>query len=332
MPANEERLSLALVIPAHNEANHIGGVLESIPLWVDRIIVVDDASTDETAAVVSAFGDGRVRLIRHEHNRGVGGAMRTGYAAALEEGFDLVGKMDADGQMRADELERLVEPFTLGLADYTKGNRFYFRGATKTMPPHRGFGNAVFSFLTKLASGYWHVFDSQCGFTVVSAAYLRLIDLERLPDDYFFENAMLIELNALNACTIDVPISTMYGNEVSGVNVGMVLLTFPPRLIAGGAARFWRKHLLTDFGPIGLLTISGMALSAFGAAFGSYYWWLSVASGNIATTGTVMVAVLPVMLGIQLLVQAFSMSVISSAGARETAEYVRRLIADGRLR
>jgi len=317
---------LALVIPAHNEAAHIGEVLGSIPPLVAMIIVVDDASTDATASVVEGCNDPRVVLIRHERNSGVGGAMRTGYAAALKGGYDLIGKMDADGQMRADELARLVEPFLLGLADYTKGNRFFFRGATRSMPSHRGFGNSLFSFLTKVASGYWHVFDSQCGFTVVNAAYLRLVDLRRLPDDYFFENAMLIELNALNARVVDVPVSTVYGDEVSGVDVGKVLLTFPPRLLGRGAARFWRKHLVTDFGPIGLLTIGGMLLSAFGAAFGGYHWLLSISSGTVASTGTVMVAVLPLMLGIELLIQAFSMSVLSSAGARETAEYSRHLI------
>jgi len=252
--------------------------------------------------------------------------MRTGYAAALAAGYDLVAKMDADGQMVAEELELLVAPFDLNLADYTKGNRFYFRGAAASMPPHRGLGNTVFTFLTKVASGYWHVFDSQCGFTVVSAAYLHLINLSRLPCDYFFENAMLIELNALNARVVDVPVSTVYGGEVSGVNVGKVLLTFPPRLVAGGAARFWRKHLLTDFGPVGLLTISGGLLTMFGVIFGGYHWWLSTVTGIVASTGTVMIGVLPLVTGVQMLIQAFSMSVLSSPGARETAEYVRLLI------
>lgn len=328
MDRNAGGSTFAVVIPAHNEAAHIGQVLASVPSLVDRIIVVDDASTDETASAVASSVDPRVRLIRHESNTGVGGAMRTGYAAALEEGFDLIAKMDADGQMLARELAILKAPFEFGLADYTKGNRFYFRGATDSMPANRGLGNTVFSFLTKVASGYWHVFDSQCGFTVVSAAYLRLLDLSRLPADYFFENAMLIELNSLNARVVDVPVSTVYGSEVSGVDVRRVLLTFPPRLIVGGAARFWRKHLLTDFSPIGLLTVSGMLLTVFGVVFGGYHWWLSTASGVVASTGTVMIAVLPLVMGVQLLIQAFSMSVLSSPGARETADYTRLLITE----
>ncbi len=199
------------------------------------------------------------------------------------------------------------------------------------MPQNRSFGNTLLSFMTKVASGYWHVFDSQCGFTVARTAFLRLMDLESLPDDYFFENDMLIKLNALNARVVDVPTSTIYGREVSGVSVARVAFTFPPRLLLDGSRRFWRKHLLTDFSPIGALTLTGIALVTFGFVFGAYHWWLSLVSGQVATTGTVMLAVLPLILGIQLVVQSFSLSVLSSPGAQETAEYVRTLIARGDL-
>jgi dolichol-phosphate mannosyltransferase len=324
-----EPLTLALVVPAHNEALHIGAVLSSIPAWVSRIIVVDDASTDDTSAIVVALRDRRVRLIQHDTNRGVGGAMQTGYRAALEEGYDLVGKLDGDGQMRADELGRLVEPFRLGLADYTKGNRFYFINAARTMPPHRSFGNTVLTFLTKLASGYWHVYDPQCGYTVVRSAFLRLLDVDDLPSDYFFENDMLIKLNALGARVVDVPTSTIYGQEVSGVRVGRVIFAFPMRLIWRGTRRFWRKNLVTDFGAIATLSLIGLVLIIPGIFFGAYHWWLSATTGQIATTGTVMIAVLPIILGVQLGLQALVLSVLSSPGAAETAHYIRRLIANG---
>jgi len=320
------RLALAVVIPAYNEAAHIAAVLANVPPRVSRVVVVDDASTDDTARVAEGCGDARVRVVRHERNAGVGAAMKTGYRAAIAEGFDLVAKMDADGQMRSEELGRLVEPFDLGLAEYVKGNRFYFRNATIGMPATRTFGNSVLSFLTKLASGYWHVLDSQCGFTVASVPFLKLIDLDQVADDYFFENDMLIRMNSLNARVVDVPVSTVYGSEVSHVNVTRVALGFPPRLLAAGLRRFWRKNLVTDLGPVGSLTVVGSLLAAFGAVFGAYHWWLSVASGAVATTGTVMVAVLPLILGLQLLIQAFSMSVAASPGAAETAYFVRRLI------
>ena len=324
-----QRLSLAVIVPAHNEAAHIGPVLESMPQEVDRVFVVDDASTDGTAEVVGRIADNRIRVLRHDTNRGVGAAMRTGYRAAIEEGFDLVAKMDADGQMRPEELARLIEPFHMGIADYTKGNRFYFRNATLGMPAHRSFGNSALSFMTKLASGYWHVFDSQCGYTVASVPFLELLDLDQIADDYFFENDMLICMNALNARVVDVPVTTIYGAEVSGVRTHRVAFNFPPRLVSGGLRRFWRKQLVTDFSPIAILSLSGLALGLFGAVFGAYHWWESVVTGNAATTGTVMIAVLPLIVGIQLLVQAFSMTVAASPGASETADYVRYLIRAG---
>lgn len=320
---------ITAVLPAHNEAAHIGAVISSIPSWVQRIIVVDDCSTDATADVVGELDDLRVHVIRHERNTGVGGAMKTGYREAVAGGADIVAKLDADGQMRPDELERLVEPLILGLADYCKGNRFYFRGAVASMPGYRNFGNTLLSLLTKAASGYWHVYDSQCGFTVVRAAFLQLIDLDALADDYFFENSMLIEMNLLNARVVDVPVTTIYGSETSGVNLGRVVLSFPPRLVAGGARRFWRKHLVTDFDATTILVLAGLILTAFGLGFGAFHWYRSVATGVIASTGTVMIAVLPLIIGIQLVIQAFSIAVQASPGARETAQYVRTLVERG---
>lgn len=325
------RLSVAVVLPAHNEAAHIGGVLRDIPSLVDKVIVVDDASTDNTAEIAEECGDERVVVVRHERNSGVGAATKTGYRIAIEGRYDLVAKIDADGQMRGIELERLLEPFNLGMADYAKGNRFYFRDATLGMPLARSFGNSALSFLTKLASGYWHVFDSQCGFTVASTPFLELLDLDQIADGYFFENDMLIRMNSLNARVVDVPVSTIYGDEVSGVSISKVVASFPPKLLAGGLRRFWRKNLVTDFGPIGALTVIGTLLVAFGALFGAYHWWLSVVTAVAATTGTVMIAVLPLILGLQLLIQAFSMSVVASPGAAESAEFVRVLVSSRSL-
>lgn len=329
--ATTAETTLAVVLPAHNEARHIGEVISSMPAFVDAIIVVDDASTDDTAEVARTSGDARVEVLVHASNAGVGRAMRTGYRRALERGFDVVAKMDADGQMNPRELARVVEPIVHGVADYTKGNRFYFRGATRTMPARRNFGNQLLAFLTKVASGYWHVYDPQCGFTAARSSFLRLIDMDQLASDYFFENDMLIKLNALNARVVDVPITTLYGSEISGVSVARVAFTFPPRLFVAGGARFWRKHLVTDFGAISVLTLGGLALSLFGAAFGGYHWWLSSATGHVATTGTVMIAVLPLIVGIQALLQAFTLSVAASPGAAETAAYVRELISHGGL-
>lgn len=321
--------TVAVVLPAYNESAHIGEVIATIPQWVDHILVVDDASTDNTADVAASLNDARVTLLRHQTNGGVGASMVTGYKEALNTGCDIVVKMDADGQMLPSDLERLVRPIAMGIAEYAKGNRFYFRNATREMPMVRGFGNAFLSLLTKAASGYWHVFDSQCGFTAVNSSFLRLIDLERVAPDYFFENDMLIQMNGVGARVVDVPVTTVYGTETSHVRVHRVALSFPPRLVSRAFARFWRKHLLTDFGAVAVLASLGLLLGVFGAAFGAYHWWRSATDGVAATTGTVMVAVLPIILGFQLLLQALALNVSGSPGAKETAEYVRLLIEDG---
>ncbi len=325
-------LRVGVIIPAYNEAEHISAVVESIPPFVDRIFVVDDRSSDGTADVVRALSEPRLRLIERDENGGVGAAMACGYRAALEENLDVAVKIDADGQMEMTELERLVMPIVRGLADYTKGNRFFLERGTKGMPAERMFGSVALSFMTKMASGYWHVYDSQCGFTALRTTFLRMIDIDRIASDYFFENDMLIKLNALNARVVDVPTKTLYGDETSHVNVSRVLLTFPPRFVVGGIRRAIRKYFVTDFGAAGAFALFGLLLVLFGAVFGGYHWWVSVATGTSATTGTVMIAVLPLIVGIQLLVQAVGMEVSGSPGAEETVEYLHYLIQNRSLR
>lgn len=329
--AAQESISVAVIVPAHNEAAHIARVIATIPQFVDRIVVVDDASVDGTPGVVEGLDDPRVHLIRHATNTGVGGAMRTGYRFASANGYGIVVKMDADGQMLPAEMRRLVDPICLGMADYTKGNRFYLQGAAKSMPAGRGIGNTVLSFMTKVASGYWHVYDPQCGYTAIRGSFLGALDIDSIASDYLFENDMLIKLGALGAYVVDVPTSTVYGSEVSGVSILHVALTFPPRLLGAASRRFWRKHLVTDFGAVAVLSVGGAALVLFGVVFGGYHWWLSVVTGLASTTGTVMIAVLPIIVGIQAVLQAFAMTVTSSPGASETTQYARMLLSTGLL-
>lgn len=324
-------MKVGVILPAYNEAAHIAAVIASVPEFVDRIYVVDDCSTDGTPDVVRALGEPRVRFIQRAENGGVGAAMASGYKAALEDDLDIAVKIDADGQMDMRELERLVMPIFRGLADYTKGNRFYLESGTRGMPAHRMFGSVVLSFMTKIASGYWHVYDSQCGFTALRTTFLRMIDVDRIARDYFFENDMLIKLNAFNARVVDVPTSTLYGDETSHVKVSRVLLTFPPRLLGGGVRRTLRKYFITDFGAAGAFLLFGLVLALFGLVFGGYHWWLSVATVRSATTGTVMIAVLPLIVGIQLIVQSIGMEVSNSPGAEETVEYVHYLIQNRSL-
>jgi glycosyltransferase involved in cell wall biosynthesis len=201
-----ENLTYCVILPAYNEGRHLSAVVSRIPDWVDRIIIVDDASTDDTPTVAESLTDARVQVHRHERNRGVGGAMVTGFRAALDGGFDVAIKMDADGQMDAHELSTLVRPIELNMAEYVKGNRFRRTGRPAAMPRRRWFGNVVLSFLTKVASGYWHVFDPQCGFIAITAPTLCRLKLDGMATDYFFENDMLIRLNIIDARVVDVDI------------------------------------------------------------------------------------------------------------------------------
>jgi glycosyltransferase involved in cell wall biosynthesis len=310
-----------IILPAYNEASHLGAVLARIPDWVVGIIIVDDASTDETLTVARSLDDPRVRVVHHESNQGVGGAMRSGYLAALEEDYDIVVKMDADDQMDVAELSRLVWPVSAQMAEYAKGNRFRRNGKPPGMPGARWFGNVMLSLLTKVASGYWHVFDPQCGYTAINAETLRRLKLDGIACDYFFENDMLIRLNVLDARVVDVQTAAIYGRETSHLRVGHISRTFPFRLVRGFFWRFVKRHIVLDFGLIALLSILGLGLTLFGLAFGGYVWWLSASSGTPTNAGTVMIAVVPVILGIQMLLQALAMEVQSSPGAEETRRY-----------
>jgi glycosyltransferase involved in cell wall biosynthesis len=320
MVSTFEDTKICVILPAHNEAELIGGVIRSLPEWVSAIVVVDDVSTDDTSGVVEALNDPRVTLVRHAENTGVGGAMVTGYKTALTLDCDILVKMDADGQMAPEDLPRLIRPLVSKQAEYAKGNRFYVVNANRSMPSTRKFGSVVLTFMTKLSSGYWHVFDSQCGFTAIRTHLLKMIDLDSVAKDYFFENDMLIWLNTADARVVDVPIETLYGEEVSDVRISKVMWSFPPRLLRGWFFRVGRKYLVMDFGAIGALGLFGTVLTALGGIFGVYRLVLSNITGVVTTTGTVMFAVLPVIVGIQCLLQSFVMEVSESPGATETRD------------
>jgi dolichol-phosphate mannosyltransferase len=316
-------LSVGVVLPAHNESRHLAGVVAGLPVWVDHIVIVDDCSSDDTLTVARGLDDDRVHVIHHEENTGVGGAMRSGYRLALSHSCDVVVKMDADGQMDASELPLLLRPMRLGLADYSKGNRFRRSGRPPEMPAGRWFGNVALSFLTKIASGYWHVFDPQCGFTAITAATLRRVKLDGIASDYFFENDMLVRLNVIDARVVDVSTAALYGTEVSGLSIWRVLWSFPLRLMRRSIWRFLKRHVVNDFGLIAILATVGAALTLFAVVYGAYHWIESAATGTPATAGTVMIAVVPLILGVQMLLQGLALEVQSSPGSEETRRLAR---------
>jgi dolichol-phosphate mannosyltransferase len=307
--------AVGVVLPSYNESAFLPSVIESLPVTIDHVYVVDDCSTDDTPRVIASIDDPRVTYLRHEKNQGVGGAVVTGYRRALADGCDVVIKMDADGQMDPDEIDRLVAPLLFGVADYAKGSRFYVARSSDSMPKARKLGSVALSFMTKAATGYWHIFDSQCGYTAIKSSYLRLLPLDHLAKDYFFENSMLLWLNVYGARVVDMPVTTIYGEEVSGIRYRRILFGFPTRLLVGWARRFIRKYYLVDFGAMAALFSLGSILVLFGIVFGAVHWALSAQSGVPATTGTVMLAALPLIVGVQLLLQALLLEISNSPGA-----------------
>ena len=296
--------AVAVVIPAYRAEQLILKVLAGIPSFVSFVVVVDDCSPDHTAELVRGCADPRVFLVSHETNQGVGGAVLTGYGKALELGAKIIVKMDSDDQMDSAYLVPLLAPILKGQADYVKGNRFLHVNELQSMPPTRRIGNAGLSFLTKVASGYWDIFDPANGYTAIHASVIPLLDAAKIHKRFFFESNMLIELGIIRAVICDVHIPARYNNEASFLSEWRALIEFPPLLFAGFFRRFFTHYFVRDFSAVSMLSLLGTGLSLFGVIFGLYHWYISSISGTPASTGTVMLAVLPLILGSQLLIQA----------------------------
>jgi len=302
---------IAVVAPAFNEAKLIGRVIGTIPEFVDHVIVVDDCSRDDTfaAAQAEACGGGRVIVLQTRENGGVGCATMLGYGKALESGAQVIVKMDGDGQMPPEYLPALLDAIIEGNYDYAKGNRFLASESLRAMPRHRIFGNIVMTFMTKLASGYWHIFDPQNGYTAITADALRSLNLSEIYPRYFFENDMLVHLNLRRARVKDVAMPARYGEELSSVNLFKVGVTFPLLSLRRFAKRIYQNYVLRDFSPIALFLLLGAALFGWGFLFGAYLWIKSIVTGHPTPTGTIMLSVLPLILGFQLLLQAIVLDI-----------------------
>jgi glycosyltransferase involved in cell wall biosynthesis len=300
---------IATVLPAHNEARHIGDAVRTMPEFVDHIIVVDDCSRDGTADAARATGDARVVVLQPAQNQGVGGATLLGYEKGVELGSDILVKMDGDGQMDAAYLPALLDALVEQNYDYAKGNRFLAGESLAQMPKVRLVGNIVLTFMTKLATGYWHIFDPQNGYTAIKADALRVLDLKTIHRRFFFENDMLGHLNYQNLRVRDVAIPARYGEEVSDLNPFKIGVTFPFLLLRRFFRRLYQKYVLRDFSPIALFLFIGFLLFFWGMAFGIYLWVKSIRTGQPTPTGTIMLALLPLILGFQLLLQAIVLDI-----------------------
>jgi dolichol-phosphate mannosyltransferase len=297
------RPNVIVVIPCYKVSLQIMEVINNIGEECDKIIVVDDACPEKSGALVEReCTDERVTVIYNESNLGVGGAVLAGYRLALDFNADIVVKIDGDGQMEPSLIPKFIEPISRRDADYTKGNRFYHIPDLSNMPLIRLFGNAVLSFITKLSSGYWNIFDPTNGYTAIQASLIPHLSPEKVSNDYFFESDMLFRLNLLQAKVVDIPMSAKYSNESSNLKVRKIIPIFLYKNIKNLIKRIFYNYFLRDFSAASIELVSGSALAIFGFLFGAWEWYAHSQAGEIASTGTVMVAVLPLVIGFQLLI------------------------------
>jgi dolichol-phosphate mannosyltransferase len=296
----ETSVKIAVVIPCYKVSNHVLAVIAGIGPECCRIYAVDDCCPQGSGDLIEAQClDSRVTVLRNPHNRGVGGAVKLGYAAALADGMDIVVKIDGDGQMDPALLGIFVEPIIHGEADYTKGNRFLEVDALKAMPTLRLIGNSLLSFMTKFSSGYWDIFDPTNGYTAIHREALRRLPLHKISERYFFESDMLFRLNLARAVVVDIPMAAKYADEVSNLKISAVAGEFFGKHLRNFGKRIVYNYYLRDMSLASIELPLGTGLLLFGLLFGSVQWIASVRSGIPATTGTVMLGVLPILMGLQ---------------------------------
>jgi glycosyltransferase involved in cell wall biosynthesis len=285
--------TIAVIVPAYNEEKLIGKVLETVPNFIDRIIVVDDASSDGTGEVVKAYQqeDSRIIYLRHPRNEGVGGAIVTGYEWARDNEVAISVVMAGDAQMDPKDLPKLLDPLVEGEVDYSKGNRLFTGRAWKVIPKTRYLGNAILSFLTKIASGYWHVADSQSGYGAVTLDVLKTIDLESVYKRYGMPNDFLVRLNVYHFRVRDVSVNPVYGiGERSGIRIYKVVFTLSLLLFKLFLWRLKEKYIIRDFHPLVLFYLMGFVLTPVGFAFGCYLLIYRLFIGPVAATSALLAA------------------------------------------
>jgi glycosyltransferase involved in cell wall biosynthesis len=285
--------TIAVVIPAYNEEKLIGKVLKTIPTFVDHIVVVDDASRDHTGEIVKAnqLEEPRIIYIQHPKNEGVGGAITTGYKWARDNEIDISVVMAGDAQMDPQDLPKLLDPVVEGELDYSKGNRLFTGKAWRIIPKTRYLGNAILSFLTKIASGYWHVADSQCGYGAVTLDVLKTINLDSIYKRYGMPNDFLVRLNVYHFRVRDVSVNPIYGiGERSGIKIYKVVFTILFLLSRLFLWRLKEKYIIRDFHPLVLFYLMGFVLTPVGVVFGFYLLIFRLLVGPVAATSALFAA------------------------------------------
>ena len=313
-----------LVIPCYKVRKLILRVIEKAPAWIEGIVCVDDACPEGSADFIEAqTRDPRVVVVRLKQNQGVGGATMAGYAEAARRGGRILVKVDGDDQMDLSCIPQLVAPILLGEADYAKGNRFTSISHLRNMPQVRVLGNAALSFAAKVSTGYWNIFDPTNGFTAIEASVAKLVMQKRVSRRFFFETDLLYHLGTLRAVVRDVPMPARYGEEVSNLRIGAIVGPFALKHGRNFLQRVLGQYFVRDFNVATIELIFGALFLLFGGGYG-LHWLLQRASGTPASPGVVMAAALPVIVGVQMLLQAINFDVLN-APTRPIHPYLRTL-------
>jgi len=279
--------SICIVVPAYNEEKQIGKVIETMPKYVDQVFIIDDASKDKTVETVKRYQKKRknIKLIEHEVNQGVGGAIATGYKEARDNDIDVTAIMAGDAQMDPEDLKNIIEPVATGSADYSKGNRLFYGDAWNMIPHGRYLGNSFLSLLTKIASGYWHIADSQSGYTAISLIALKRINLDKIYKRYGMPNDLLIKLNQHDFKVKDVHVRPVYNiGEKSGIKLIQVVPAISLILFKGFWRRLFIKYVIKDFHPLVFFYILGVILFPTGVLSGLFLLCYRLFIGPVATT------------------------------------------------
>ncbi|QDZ28856.1 glycosyltransferase family 2 protein [Noviherbaspirillum sp. UKPF54] len=303
---------IAVVIPSYKVTRHILDVILQMPPEVWRIYVIDDACPDGSGKFVEEqVHDRRVRVVYHSQNQGVGGAVMTGYRAAIADGAAIIVKVDGDGQMDPALIPHFVAPILAGEADYTKGNRFFDLEEIRAMPPIRLLGNAVLSLMAKLSTGYWDLFDPTNGYTAIHADVARHLPYDKVSRRYFFETDLLFRLNTLRAVAVDVPMDAKYGDEVSNLKISKIIGEFLAKHARNFFKRIFYNYYLRDMSLASIELPLGLLLFFFGVSFGGFHWLKSAQAGVATPAGTVMLAALPILMGLQFMLAFLGHDILS---------------------
>jgi dolichol-phosphate mannosyltransferase len=305
--------SIWVVIPAYNVAEHIRSVIQNIGPGVIGIVAVNDASKDDTAKILKSLKlDSRLFVIENEENLGVGGSTKRGFEFAFSRGATIAVKLDGDGQMDPSLIVNLVDPIIKRQADYVKGNRFINVDQVISMPKFRLFGNIALSFLTKLSSGYWEIFDPNNGFVAISKSAFELVPKAKIDNRYFFESDMLFRLHLARAVVQDIPMPTRYGTEVSGLKEIRAFFEFGYKHQRNFFKRIVIEYYLRDFNLGSIQLPLGIGLSMFGGIYGAINFFHYNSLELPTPTGTQIVVAMSVLSGLQLLLSFFAFDISNS--------------------